>query len=137
MTHRVELRVRYGETDQMGVVYHAEYLEYCEMGRTELIRSLGLPYSEMEKRGVMLAVTDASMRYHAGARYDDLLVVETQVTDVRSRSVTFDYVIRRVDNGARLVSAQTRLMAIDRNARPTAIPPDMRQLLTSVLAPGA
>lgn len=129
--------MRYGETDQMGVVYHAEYLEYCEMGRTELIRSLGLPYSEMEKRGVMLAVTDASMRYHAGARYDDLLVVETQVTDVRSRSVTFDYVIRRVDNGARLVSAQTRLMAIDRNARPTAIPPDMRQLLTSVLAPGA
>jgi acyl-CoA thioester hydrolase len=132
--HRVELRVRYGETDQMGVVYHAEYLQYCEMGRTELIRALGLPYTEMERRGVMLAVTDASLRYHAGARYDDRLYVDTVVTDVRSRSVTFDYVIFRVDDGARLVSAQTKLMAIDRQGRPTLIPPDIRTLLVHGLA---
>lgn len=129
MSGRTEVRVRYGETDQMGVVYHAEYLEYCEMGRTEFIRALGLPYAQMEQRGVMLAVTDAALRYHAPARYDDLLEVETTLTSVRSRSVTFTYRIVRASDRTRLVTASTQLMAMDRGGRPIALPTDIRALL--------
>ena len=78
----VEIRVRYGETDQMGVVYHAEYLVWCEIGRTEYIRAAGLAYAEMERRGTTLAVADASLRYHAPARYDDRVRVETSLRSV-------------------------------------------------------
>ncbi|MGQ0648673.1 MAG: acyl-CoA thioesterase [Gemmatimonadaceae bacterium] len=129
-----EIRVRYGETDQMGIVYHAEYLVYCEIGRTELIRSLGMPYAEMERQNVLLAVTEANLRFHAPARYDDRLTIETQLTDVRSRSVSFDYLIRNAETAARLVSARTQLVAIDGAGRPTAIPAGMRDLLARGLA---
>lgn len=130
--HTTQVRVRYGETDQMGVVYHAEYLVYCEIGRTEMIRELGLPYAEMERQGVMLAVTEASLRFHAAARYDDLLLIETHLTDVRSRSVSFEYLIRNAATQARLVSVRTQLTALDTgSSRPTAIPPRLRELLAS------
>jgi acyl-CoA thioester hydrolase len=131
--HTTEVRVRYGETDQMGVVYHAEYLVYCEIGRTELIRSMGLPYAEMERLGVLLAVTEANLRFHAPARYDDRLAVETSLTHVGSRGVSFDYLIRNAASGARLVTARTQLMAIDPTGRLTTIPSGMRQLLARAL----
>lgn len=95
MVHETELRVRYAETDQMGVVYHAHYLVWCEVGRTDFIRALGVPYAEMERQGVRLAVAEATVRYHAGARYDDRIRVETRLTEVRSRMVTFAYRILR------------------------------------------
>lgn len=125
----VDFRVRYAETDQMGVVYHSEYLVWCEVGRTEYIRALGLPYSEMERRGALLAVADASIRFHAPARYDDLVRVETSLAQVKSRAVTFDYLIRHVETGARLVTARTMLVSLDRAGRPAPIPPDVRELL--------
>jgi acyl-CoA thioester hydrolase len=125
----VEFRVRYGETDQMRVVYHAEYLVWCEIGRTEYIRALGLPYAEMERRGTGLAVVDASLRYHAPARYDDRVRVETTLAKVGSRGITFDYVIFNADSGARLVSARTMLVALDGEGRTTTIPPDLREIL--------
>jgi acyl-CoA thioester hydrolase len=87
----IEFRVRYAETDQMGVVYHSHYLVWCEIGRTDLIRQLGTSYASLEKDGIGLAVIDASVRYHSGAKYDDLVRVRTTVTDVRSRTVKFDY----------------------------------------------
>jgi acyl-CoA thioester hydrolase len=132
--HITDLRVRYGETDQMGVVYHAEYLVYCEIGRTELIRNLGMTYAEMEARGCLLAVSDATLRFHASARYDDPLRVETRLTELRSRAVTFDYAIHHAESGARLVSARTSLVAIDKTGRPVTIPPDIRTLLGGALA---
>src|ERR687883_1547438 len=92
-THELEFRVRYAETDQMGVVYHANYLVWCEMGRTDFIRTLGLSYAEMERQGVSLAVSELSARFHAAARYDDLIRVRTLLTDVRSRMIAFDYVV--------------------------------------------
>jgi len=131
--HVTSLRVRYGETDQMGVVYHGEYLVYCEVGRTELIRSVGLPYAEMERQGVLLAVTEANLRFHAPARYDDQLEIETRLTEVRSRSVSFDYLIRHAGTRARLVSARTQLVALDRASRTIAFPPRLRELLASAL----
>ena len=127
--HRSELRVRYAETDRMGVVYHANYLAWCEVGRTDYIRAAGMSYRDMEDAGVGLAVSEATLRFHAPATYDDVVHVETRLTDVRSRSVTFEYEVRRADTGARLVSATTRLVSIDRAGRTVAMPSAVRALL--------
>jgi acyl-CoA thioester hydrolase len=124
-----EVRVRYAETDQMGVAYHANYLVWCEIGRTDLIRQCGMPYSEMESRGVMLAVSEASLRFHASARYDDVVRIETSITDVKSRSVSFAYHISRVADGARLASATTSLVSLSKEGKPVAMPADIRALM--------
>ncbi len=113
----------------MGVVYHAEYLVWCEIGRTEFIRAHWRSYAELEGTGVMLAVADASLRYHAGARYDDLVRVETRLAELRSRALRFDYLIRRVDGGERLVSASTTLVALDGTGRTVSLPAAVRAAL--------
>jgi acyl-CoA thioester hydrolase len=127
--HITELRVRYAETDQMGVVYHANYLVWCEVGRTEYIRAAGTPYAQLERDGVALAVVDVSMRCHAPARYDDLVRIETTLTEVRSRTLTFDYVVAHAGTGQRIVSARTVLASLDRDGRITAVPPVLRARL--------
>jgi acyl-CoA thioester hydrolase len=113
----------------MGVVYHSHYLVWCEMGRTDYIRRLGVTYAQMEAEGMKLAVSEASLRYHAGAKYDDLIRVETTLTDVRSRSIGFDYVIRHSESGRQLVSARTSLISIDGSGRTVALRSDVRALL--------
>ena len=128
LTYDLELRVRYAETDQMGVVYHANYLVWCEMGRTDLIRRCGVSYADMERGGISLAVSELSARYHAPARYDDIIRVRTSLGEVRSRMISFDYLISHADTDKRLVSAHTTLIAIDRSGRPVALPPELRQL---------
>ena len=128
-SHDIEFRVRYGETDRMGVVYHAEYLVWCEMGRTEYIRSLGMSYAEMERRGVPLAVAESTVRYHAPAKYDDLIRVSTVLTRLGSRGLTFDYVVTNADSGMRLASASTTLVALDPAGGAAIIPGDIRALL--------
>ena len=127
--HVSEFRVRYAETDRMGVVYHANYLVWCEIGRTDLIRAKGMSYAEMESAGVLLAVADASIRYHAPARYDDPIRVETTISDVRSRTVTFEYLITHAETRERLVSARTTLVSIEPGGRTIALPPAIRSLL--------
>jgi acyl-CoA thioester hydrolase len=127
-THDLELRVRYAETDQMGVVYHANYLVWCEMGRTDFIRRLGVSYAEMERGGISLAVSELSARFHAAARYDDLIRVRTSLADVRSRMISFDYVISNAATEQRLVSARTTLVSLDRAGRPVALPSELREL---------
>jgi acyl-CoA thioester hydrolase len=125
----VELRVRYAETDQMGIVYHANYLPWCEIARTELIRHLWKPYARVEAEdGVLLAVTDATLRYHAAARYDDRVRVTATLEQVRSRSVTFSYLVERMEEGGttrRLVTASTVLTGIDRSGTPRSFPPEL------------
>ena len=128
-----ELRVRYAETDQMGVVYHANYLVWCEIGRTDLIRAIGMPYAEIEREGVMLAVSDVTMRFHASARYDDPIRIRTQVTLVRSRAVVFSYRIEQADTNVLLVKASTALMSLSRDARPRTLPPGLRAQLEAAL----
>jgi acyl-CoA thioester hydrolase len=110
------------------VVYHANYLIWCEMGRTDLIRHLGVSYAEMERGGISLAVSQLSARFHAAARYDDLIRVETTLADVRSRMIGFDYVISNATTGQRLVSARTTLVSLDRTGRPIALPAEFRDL---------
>jgi acyl-CoA thioester hydrolase len=128
----IDFRVRYAETDQMGVVYHANYLVWCEIGRTELIRRRGSSYAELEKQGVLLAVSEAKLRFHASARYDDMIRVETWVDEVRSRGVTFGYLISRVDGEelSRLVTGTTALVALGRDARPRKLPPELVESLS-------
>lgn len=128
----LEFRVRYAETDQMGVVYHANYLVWCEMGRTELIRLRGASYAELERDGILLAVADASLRYHAPARYDEMIRVDAWVEEVRSRTVTFGYRISRAGadgDGARLATARTTLVALDGDSRPRRLPHDLVERL--------
>ena len=131
VSHELELRVRYAESDQMGVVYHANYLIWCEMGRTELIRQLtGTSYADLERAGVALAVSEASIRYHGAARYDDVVRVRTTLAEARSRSVTFDYLITNATTGARLASARTVLVSLDATGRPTVMPDELRRQLS-------
>jgi acyl-CoA thioester hydrolase len=128
-----ELRVRYAETDRMGVVYYANYLVWCEVGRVELMRALGRSYAALEADGVCLAVSEATVRYLSPARFDDMVRIETMLTGVRSRAVTFDYLISNAETGARLATASTSLVSIDREGRLTAIPADFRDALAAVL----
>jgi acyl-CoA thioester hydrolase len=119
----VRLRVRYAETDQMGVVYHANYLIWMEMGRVELCRSLGVRYGDMEEQdGVLLAVASASCRYHSPARYDDEIVVRTSIARSSSRLVEFQYEILGADDGRPLAGGSTVHVFCDRDLRPTKLP---------------
>ncbi|HUG41156.1 MAG TPA: thioesterase family protein [Longimicrobiales bacterium] len=116
-------RVRYGETDQMGLAYHPNYLVWCEIGRTDYIRELGITYAEMERRGHLLAVADASVRYAAAARYDDVIRVETWLERVKSRTLTFAYEISRAEpDPTHLATARTTLISIDRQGAPRRLP---------------
>jgi acyl-CoA thioester hydrolase len=126
--HDVEFRVRYAETDQMGVVYHTNYLVWCEVGRTDFIRARGMSYADMERSGVGLAVSELTARFHAAARYDDVVRVRTTLAEIRSRGITFDYLITDVATGRRLVTARTALVSIDSAGRPTALPAAVRAL---------
>ncbi len=130
----IEFRVRYAETDQMGVVYHANYLVWCEMGRTDYIRALGMSYAEMERAGIGLAVSELSARFHAAARYDNLIRVTTTLVDARSRSVSFEYLVTNAETGDRLATVSTTLVSIDRGGRPVSLPPDVRKLFEPVLS---
>jgi len=125
-----ELRVRYAETDQMGVVYHANYLIWCEIARTDLIRSFGASYRELEQRGVRLAVSEASVRYIAAARYDDRIRVETRLSRVTSRTLIFDYTILNADSSQRLATASTTLISLDPSNRVTVLPAEVRRALS-------
>jgi acyl-CoA thioester hydrolase len=127
--HTVEFRVRYAETDQMQVVYHSNYLVWCEIGRTEFIRALGTPYAELERQNVTLAVIEARLRFHAGARYDNLIRVTTTITEVRSRTLTFDYVIANAETDEKFVTASTKLVSLTRDSRLTTLPEGLREIL--------
>src|SRR3954452_15663838 len=129
--HTVEFRVRYAETDQMQVVYHSNYLIWCEIGRTEFIRALGTPYAELERQNVALAVVEANLRFHSAARYDNLIRVTTTISDVRSRTLTFEYVITNAETGERFVTASTKLVSLTRDSRLTTLPDSLRQMLTN------
>ncbi len=102
------MRVRYAETDQMGVVYHSNYLVWFEVGRVELIRQMGLNYKQMEEEdGCGIAVVDVHARYRAPARYDDELVIETRLLAARGAVIRFGYRMVRVGDGVLLCEGET------------------------------
>jgi acyl-CoA thioester hydrolase len=109
----------------MGVVYHTHYLVWCEVGRTDYIRQLAVPYAQLERDGWVLAVAEAHIRYLAAARYDDLVRVTTWIDKVQSRAITFGYELMRDDGaggGERIATATTKLIALDRAGAPRALP---------------
>jgi acyl-CoA thioester hydrolase len=124
-----ELRVRYAETDQMGVVYHANYLAWCEVGRTEFIRAAGRSYAELESDGVMLAVSEMAIRFRAPARYDEIVRIDTTLRDVRSRSMIFDYSIVNQATGSLLVTAHSSLVSLGAAGQVIALPVAVRDWL--------
>ena len=121
--HEFSVRVRYAETDQMGVVYHGNYAEYFEMGRVEWLRNLGLTYKFMEQNGVMLPVVSLLMNYKKPARYDDLLTVRTIFKKQESVKIEFDYEILN-EAGELLTTGNSVLVFVDMKTGRPVIPPD-------------
>ena len=124
-----ELRVRYAETDQMGVVYHTNYLIWCEVGRTDLMRRLGATYADLERQGVFLTVSEARIRFVASARYDDRVRIRTTLTRVRSRGVYFSYVVENADTNEVLARAETDLICLRENGAPRSLPAEVHERL--------
>lgn len=119
----VRLRVRYAETDQMGVAYHANHFIWFEVGRVELLRQLGFSYREMEENdGCFIAVVDARCRYKAPARYDDELIVRTHLKNVRESLVHFGYELVRASDDVLLAEAETTHIVTDAEMKTRAIP---------------
>lgn len=117
------VRVRYAETDQMGVVYHANYLVWMEMGRVELCRSNGVRYRDMEADdGVRLAVAEVSCRYHFPARYDDEVVVRTRIVHAHPRMVHFGYQIADAESGRELATGETKHVFVNMEMKPVKVP---------------
>jgi acyl-CoA thioester hydrolase len=122
------LRVRYAETDKMGVAYYANYFVWFEVGRADLLRSLGWTYREMEHAGVSLPVIEAHCEYHRSARYDDELSVETAGRMVSPVRMEFTYQVRRSVDDVLAASGRTVHAALDPGGRPCRLPERIRQV---------
>lgn len=119
-THR--LRVRYCETDQMGVSHHGSYIDWFEEARTEWLRARGRTYRSMEESGVFLQVVEVHVSYLASSTYDDELVVTTRVLERRPASITLGYEIDRVADGKRIATGSTRLACVGEDGRVRRLP---------------
>ncbi len=129
--HRFALRVRYGDTDQMGWVYYGNYLRWFEIGRAEMMRSLGRTYREVEEQdGLLLPVIDARCRYFHGARYDEQVTLETGVLDVTRATLRFGYRVLGED-GTRCALGYTEHCVVDRAARPVRPPASFAERLAA------
>jgi acyl-CoA thioester hydrolase len=125
-----EIRVRYAETDQMGVVYYANYLVWFEVGRSELCRKRGFCYADLEASGFKLVVTDVHCRYRNAARYDEAITVRTWLKGLNSRMITFGYRILRTEKEEVIAEGETRHICIDSNGKPKSIPKEFAIRLT-------
>ncbi|WP_322550264.1 thioesterase family protein [Flavobacterium psychraquaticum] len=121
--YEYQVRVRYSETDQMGVVYHGNYAQYFEMGRVEWLRNMGVSYKWMEENGVMLPVVSLSMNYKKPARYDDLLTVKTILKSQTSVKIEFDYEIYN-EQKELLTTGYSMLVFVDMKTGRPMLPPD-------------
>ena len=130
------LRVRYAETDQMGVVYHANYFVWFEVGRVELMRALGVEYKKMESQDdCHIVVADAHCRYERSARYDEVVRIRTRIAESRNRIVKFSYEIFRDSDGELLASGDTTHIICGSNGRPKLLPHKYRLLLAAKRVP--
>jgi len=128
----IEVRVRYAETDQMGVVYHSNYLNYLELGRVEWLRSLGYSYAELEKKGVLLPVVHAELNYRFPARYDELIRVETEVSSIGKSSIEFSSQLYN-ENDVLVLEGKIKLVCLNAETfKPISIPVDLRNLMGEV-----
>jgi len=126
-THDHPHRVTYAETDRMGFAYYGNYLTWFEIGRTELIRASGMAYRELEERGYMLPVIEATCRYHAPARYDDLVTIRTTLAEFKGIRMTFTY--RILLDEKLLAEGETRHAFTDCDGRPVKVGRDVRAMI--------
>ena len=117
LTHRTTCRVIYGDTDNMGVAYHANYLRWFEMGRTEMMRALGLSYKEIEARGVYLPVAEVHCKFKSPAQYDDVLIIETALDTNIKGGVKFNYTIFSEDGAKVLARGYTKHPCLNGDGR--------------------
>lgn len=128
-------RVNYSEVDQMGVVYHARYLVWLDIARTEHLRRSGLSYRELEEMGFRLVVGEATLKYRRGAHYDDPVRVRCWVRDLASRRVTFGYAAEHAESNLLFLTASTALMVLDAAMAVTRLPEQVLAALTAVPDP--
>ena len=126
------VRVNYSETDQMGVVYHARYLVWLDIARTEHLRLSGMSYRDLEASGLRLVVSEVAVRYRRPARYDDPIRIRCWVRALASRRIDFGYAVEHAESGQILATAFTSLMVLDRTMSPTRLPDEVRQVLQVV-----
>ena len=124
-------RVIYGDTDQMGVVYYANYLRWFEKGRSEFLRQIGLPYPTIEDQGFHFPVVEVSCRYVQSARYDEVVQIETDLAEMGRASLAFDYRIARADDDCVLATGRTKHACIDSAGRVTRFPKILLDALTA------
>lgn len=129
------VRVNYSETDQMGVAYHARYLVWLDVARTEYLRRCGASYRDLETAGLRLAVSEVTIRYRQPARFDDLVRIRCWVREVGSRRVTFGYAVEHAGDGRLLATAMVALLALDSSMALTRLPDAVRVLLIAVPDP--
>ncbi len=129
------VRVNYSETDQMGVAYHARYLVWLDVARTEHLRCRGASYRELETAGLRLAVSEVSVRYRQPARFDDLLRIRCWVRRLESRRVEFGYAVDHAEDGRLLATATVALLALDASMALRRLPPEVARVLTVAADP--
>ena len=130
------LRVRYAETDQMGIAWHGNFLAWFEVGRTDLLRHTGLTYRDLELQGLRLPVIEAHTRYLRPARYDDALEIHTALAELRGARLRFEYTVRREGEGQLLALGSTEHAAVDPQGRPRRLPEKLRGRLTGAFLTG-
>jgi acyl-CoA thioester hydrolase len=134
--HDARVRVRYAETDQMGVVYHANYFVWFEVGRVELMRALGVEYKKMERDDdCHIVVADVHCRYHHPARYDEELRVRTRIAESRNRLLKFSYELFRDSDDTLLANGHTIHIICGSNGRPKMLPGKYRRILVAMAVP--
>jgi acyl-CoA thioester hydrolase len=131
----IRVRVNYSETDQMGVAYHARYLVWLDVARTEHLRLSGASYRDLELEGLRLAVSHVTIRYRQPARFDDLLRVRCWVRELATRRVEFGYAVEHAEKQRLLATASIALMSLGRDLRPTRLPDRVREALRAVPDP--
>ncbi len=131
--HSLEIRVSYADTDQMDVVYYANYFVWFERGRIEYLRALGLSYKEMEKQNLILPVMEASCSYKAPAHFDDLVVVKTMIKELGKSSISFTYEVLNKESSQLLATGETRHPFINRERKIVRIPDEISLKLKECL----
>lgn len=116
--HKTRMRVIYADTDAMGVVYHTNYIKWFEVGRCELLRSIGYPYARLEQEGTLLPVAECSCRFRLPAVYDDMLEITARIAGIKAATVMLDYEIRRQKTGELLVTGSTKHAITDGEFKP-------------------
>ncbi len=127
----MEVRVRYAETDKMGVAYYANYFVWFEVGRAELCRRKGFSYADLEALGFILVVTDAHCHYRSSAKYDEVIIIRTRLKGINKRMITFGYQLLRKEGEEVLAEGETRHLSIGPNGKPKSLPDPFLDLLSS------